>query len=117
MKRTVSIGVVTLMLALVPLLFLATFLGAVSGAQAHEVQRQEVPTCRTEEQIMVGKGDYSHGLWERYRCVHPDTYFRWHLPDSEGLHEVMVDTVCEYGRHWWREHGVEAIPEACYHDA
>lgn len=50
--------------------FLAGSQLALNDAQSH-FRGLTVPKCE-EDEIVMGTGDFSGGLWDRYRCEHPD---------------------------------------------
>lgn len=52
-----------------------------------------IPHCE-EDELIRGRGNYEHGVWDRYRCVHPDTITR--------------NTVCANPKAWYVE------TTACY---
>lgn len=115
MRRTLSMGLTALMLALMPIIFLSSLMASVDTAEAHPQVQPDFPPCGAEDEILrVGGGDYAHGYYAENPCVHPDTL----LWEDETMHRAVQRLLCEHPRHFRRHHGIgRLVSEACHHDA
>ena len=54
-----------------------------SAASAYQTERPRetverstyaarVPVCKAEDELAVGVGNYEHGRWSRFECIHVD---------------------------------------------
>lgn len=86
-------------------------LGVVQPATADHGQR--LPRCYEDEIFLVGVGDFGHGRWTRYDCVHPEDLTRMAKEDA-GIGREIAEGICEHRRFWKREYGIGPIvSEAC----
>lgn len=85
------------------------------GTPAHASHGKPLPRCYEDETLLVGKGDFSHGRYARYECVHPEnlTAVSRDYPDVGA---GIAEAICEHQRFWARMFGIGPIvEEACNH--
>ena len=85
----------------------------VAPALGHHAGR--VPAC-AEDEMVAGRGDFEHGKWTRYVCVHPDDVVAETIENDHrnpAVHASVAGSVCEYRRFWKRQQGITILPEAC----
>lgn len=83
-------------------------------AQAHHWNHR-VPVC-AEDEVMEGRGDFDHGKWSRYACIHPDTITSETIENdyrNPAVYAYVRGSVCEHPRFWNRQVGISVMPEAC----
>lgn len=111
--RKIAIGFIVGTLA-------ATVFGGAVGvgitAASAEEDRPRVPRC-AEDEMVDGRGDFENGRWSRYVCVHPEDVAAGeieHHYNDPTIYATVRGSVCEHGRFWRREVGIEpAAEETC----
>lgn len=75
-----------------------------------------VPACE-EDELVAGRGNFEHGKWSRYVCVHPDDITSETIENdyrNPAVYATVVGSVCEHPRFWNREAGIRAsVSETC----
>lgn len=95
--------------------FATAFFLCQDGAIAHHSGR--VPAC-AEDEMVQGEGNFEHGKWTRYVCVHPDDVVAETIENdyrNPAVHASVAGSVCENRRFWKRQQGITIIPESCDH--
>lgn len=91
-------------------------IGSMAPATASHSDNR-IPLC-AEDEIVRGVGDFSHGKWSRYVCIHPENVaaemIRQDYRDPT-IYAPVRDSVCSHRRFWKREIGiVPAVSETCH---
>lgn len=77
-----------------------------------------MPRCHEDETLLLGYGDFEHGRWSDYMCVHPDDYISESIENGYRHPSVYVyvrGSVCEHRRFWNREVGIRpSVEETCH---
>lgn len=108
-RRFTAVGV-----ALAVILFANLVLFAFAmTAKAHHTKR--VSAC-AEDEMLAGAGNFRHGKWTRYVCVHPDDVTAETIENdwtNPAVYATVKGSVCDHPRFWYRQTGISIMPEAC----